>query len=92
MIGFNRTQIDALSSVFDRMASTQPNLYLAFVSAMRDADRAAADAVVGEEDPDMLLRRQGAARQLRALLVLASAPVTPQRGEERTQAASVPQV
>jgi hypothetical protein len=92
VIGFNRAQIDALSAVFGRMATTQPNLYLAFVSAMRDADRAAADAVVGEEDPDMLLRRQGAARQLRALLVLASAPVAPQRGEERAQAAGVPQV
>ncbi len=92
MIGFSRAQIDVLSAVFGRMASTQPNLYLAFVTAMRDVDRTAADAVVGEEDPDMLLRRQGAARQLRALLVLASAPVAPQRGEDKTSFTAAPQV
>jgi hypothetical protein len=92
VIGFARTQIDALSAVFGRMATTHPNLYLAFVSALRDADRAAADAVVGEEDADMLLRRQGAARQLRALLVLATVPIAPMRIEDRATAASLPQV
>ena len=92
MIGFSRAQIDVLSAVFGRMASTQPNLYLAFVTAMRDVDRAAADAVVGEEDPEMLLRRQGAARQLRALLVLATAPVGPQRTDGRAPAETMPQV
>lgn len=92
MIGFTRVQSDAFAAIFTRMATSQPNLYLGFVTAMRDADRAAADAVVGEEDADMLLRRQGAARQLRALLVLATAPVAPQRGEERTPAKAAPQV
>ncbi len=92
MIGFTRAHNEALASIFDRMATTQPNLYLAFAAALRDADRAAADAVVGEEDPEMLLRLQGAARQLRALLVLATAPVGPQRSEVRTQAETTPQV
>lgn len=92
MIAFSRAQTEAFAAIFSRMATSHPNLYLAFVTAMRDADRAAADAVVGEEDPDMLLRRQGAARQLRALLVLATAPVAPQRGEERIPASAAPQV
>lgn len=92
MIAFNRAQTEALAAIFSRMATTHPNLYLAFVNAMRDADRAAADAVVGEEDPETLLRRQGAARQLRALLVLATAPVAPQRTEDRASAGNVPQV
>ena len=92
MIGFTRAHAEALASIFERMATTQPNLYLAFATALRDADRAAADAVVGEEDPEMLLRRQGAARQLRALLVLAVAPVGPQRSDVRTPAETMPQV
>lgn len=92
MIAFNRAQTEAFAAIFNRMATTQPNLYLAFVNAMRDADRTAADAVVGEEDADMLLRRQGAARQLRALLVLATAPVAPQRGEDRATTVMVPQI
>ena len=81
MIAFSRAQADALANVFARMASTQPNLYHALLTALRDADRAAADAVVGEEDADTLLRRQGAARQLRALLVLANTPVLASRSE-----------
>lgn len=87
MIAFNRAQVDALAAVFARMASTQPNLYHALLTALRDADRAAADAVVGEEDTETLLRRQGAARQLRALLVLASAPVLSSRSETAPSAA-----
>lgn len=81
MIAFHRAQADALAAVFACMASTQPNLYHALLAALRDADRAAADAVVGEEDAETLLRRQGAARQLRGLLVLASAPTAIARGE-----------
>lgn len=92
MNALTRTQQDALNTIFGRMATSQPNLYLAFVNTLREIDRAAADAVVGEEDPEMLLRRQGAARQLRALLVLASSPITPPRGDERASAASTPQV
>lgn len=92
MIAFSRAQSDAFAAIFSRMATSHPSLYLAFVTAMRDADRAAADAVVGEEDPEMLLRRQGAARQLRALLALATAPIAPQRSEERVHATAAPQV
>lgn len=92
MIGFTRAHAEALTTIFTRMATSQPNLYLAFATALREADRTAADAVVGEEDPEMLLRRQGAARQLRALLVLATAPVGPQRSDGRTPADAMPQV
>jgi hypothetical protein len=92
VIAFHRAQAEALAAIFSRMATAHPNLYLAFVSAMRDADRVAADAVVGEDDPEMMLRRQGAARQLRALLVLACAPVAPPRGEERAPFTATPQV
>jgi hypothetical protein len=92
VIGFTRASSDALNTIFERMATTQPNLYLAFATALRDADRVAADAVVGEEDPEMLLRRQGAARQLRALLVLATSPVGPQRSDSRATMDSMPQL
>ena len=92
MIAFNRTLAETLAAIFLRMATTHPNLYLAFVNALREADRAAADAVVGEEDHDTLLRRQGAARQLRSLLVLATAPVAQQRSEDRAQLTDLPQV
>jgi hypothetical protein len=92
VIAFSRAHTEAFAAIFARMATAHPSLYLAFLNALRDADRAAADAAVGEQDAEMLLRRQGAARQLRALLVLASAPVSPPRDGQRDIAQSTPQL
>lgn len=92
MIAFTRVQQDAMSAIFARMASTQPNLYRDLIAVMHEIDRTVADAVVGEEDPETLLRRQGAARQWRALLVLASASLGPLRGDARPPMSSSPQV
>lgn len=92
MIALSRAHADTLGAIFGRMATAHPNLYLALVAALREVDRAAADAVVGEDDPEMLLRRQGAARHWRSLLIVAITPVGPTRGDDRAPSAETPQL